>query len=90
MPKVTLNTHSANNYTLLFGRVKYFFRGQQPQEVPVAVALHCQKMTDRKGDPMFTVTDMDTVIVTPLDEEKVETGPRRITQRRLIEATKCH
>jgi hypothetical protein len=88
MPKVTLNAHPTNNRTILFGRVKYFFRGGDPQEVPVAVALHCQKMTDRKGDPMFTVTDLDTVIVS--DEAQVETGPRRITQRRLIEATKCH
>lgn len=90
MPKATLNSHPSNNYTLLFGRVKYFFQGGKPQEVPVAVALHCQKLTDRKDDPMFTVTDMDTVIVAPSEEEKVETGPRRITQRRLIEATKCH
>lgn len=88
MPKVTLNAHPANNYTLLFGRVKYFFRGGVPHEVPVAVALHCQKMADRKGDPMFTITDLDTVIVA--DETQVEKGPRRIAQRRLIEATKCH
>lgn len=61
MPKVTLLREPFQDYTMYLGRKEFRFVGGEGKEVPVAVALECQRRNDIATDPLFQVEDVPCV-----------------------------
>ncbi len=61
MPKVQLLGQPWQTYTLFYRMTSFLFRGGEPREVPVAIAMELQKKS-RKGKPLFLVEDMPVVV----------------------------
>lgn len=68
-PKVTLLGNEWQDYTFVFGKKRFIFRGGETRPVPPAVALVLSKRKSANGHPLFKVEKMPEVIV-PLTKKE--------------------
>jgi hypothetical protein len=63
-PKVTLLREAWCDYTLVTGKRRFVFTGGVPREVSPAVAILLGKLKkDSRGNPLFKVEDLPTIVV---------------------------
>lgn len=64
-PKATLLSTAGKDYIFHYGRKSYFFKADQAQDVPVAVALILEKKLVKKGKkmlPLFEIERMPEIV----------------------------
>jgi len=67
MPKVTLLADEFSEHMFIFGRRSFSFKGGQPVEVPVAVALALKPKTKKLGKskkraPLFLIEELPEIV----------------------------
>jgi hypothetical protein len=62
-PKVTLLLEAWCDYTLVAGKRRFVFTGGVPREVSPAVAILLSKRKDSRGNPLFKIEDLPTIVI---------------------------
>lgn len=61
-PKATLLGQPWETRTMVFGKRRIVFQGDQPREVPVAIALVLGKRKKADGKPLFRIDELPEIV----------------------------
>ncbi len=92
-PKATLIGDPWITRTMVFGKRRLIFKGGEPREVPVSVAMVLKKRLGESGKPIFKIEDLPVIVkathppinnpIPPLKAENRNPRQRKLAECRL-------